>query len=291
MAERGCLIIDDVEPCLARMTHFGRCVAEEPTDKIRSAVLYHAERRGWTVVSHRAFAAWVHAIVSQDVRPWVVLDPITDAVALGGRAVPLRLSRYSGNNDGVVQRTHFGWPCGDPSRGVGVIDDASASGRTLLTAWRVIRAAGGQITRVLVCGSARVGRESFWRTAGRTPWDDYVTGDWMIMHLRDGCPHLPSSGRLTDQPPVNGPNGPVQIRLPGTALAGSLWNVLNMNTAVRQAIMDARREIAERLSSALGRPARINDLLLLGPDIPALVDSPRNTPVGDIELTGLLPAT
>jgi hypothetical protein len=283
------LVIDDVAPCLARMTELGRAVAAKPIESVRAAVHDHAARRGWTVVAHCAFAAWARDLVATDRRPWIVLDPLLEPDGLSEWMHPLRLTRRSHTSGGsVVLGAEFAWRHDGHARDAGVIDDGAASGRTLLAAAHMIRQAGGTVVRAAHCASSRMSREAVWRAIGHIGWYDYVTGDWMIMHLRDGSPYLPYSGRLTGQTPVVGPNGPVQIRLPATTLPSNLWSVAWMDPGVRSAILAARRDIARAFSAHLGHPARISDLPLLGPAVPALVDSDDATPDADTTLASLM---
>lgn len=294
MSERGCLIIDDVHASLSRMTELGRHVVSASADTIRDAVLAYAARRNWFVLRHRTYVDWASEAVKRDENNWLVLDPLFPLDDLGDRVQGVRLTRRFDNNETVVVREYVlsgRSASADLSRisgNVGVIDDAAASGNTLKQIARLVAEAGGRIAQIRVAASARGAREALPMPARTAQWSEFVRGDWRIIHLRDGCPHLAFSGRPTDQVPVPGVDGaPVEIRVLSSAVDGNLWQVLCMDRAVRDAVAAARLDVARRFDAAMGRPACVRDVCLLGAVAPAVVKQGEIV-TGDTPLMSLL---
>src|SRR5665213_764720 len=98
MRSLGCLIIDDVDPSLAQMTQLGRDIVGAPTAAIRRAVLEFANRRGWSVFEHGAFAEWASEIVTREKRPWLMLDPLLPLADFGDTIRRVRLTRKFDDN-------------------------------------------------------------------------------------------------------------------------------------------------------------------------------------------------
>ncbi len=275
------------------MTSLGKNIASDSAESIRSAVLDFAARRGWSVILHRSFAEWALGEIASDGRTWVVLDPLLPIDNLGSRVRSVRLSRQFDNNEPVVVRqysTRDGAIQIQPfeaSTDVALVDDAAASGNTLRYVSRLVAQAGGEVSQVRLCASSRAAREACQSQSRGTKWNVFVRGDWSVIHLRDGCPHLPHSGRPTGQPAVAGVDGgEVEVRVPSSLVVGNYWQVLSMDTGISRAIGIARAEIARRLSVALDRPACVRDLSLLGPSVPAFVLR-GETATGDLTLQSL----
>jgi hypothetical protein len=297
MASGGCLVIDDVDASLSHLTELGRNVAGASAEAIRNAVLDYAVRRKWFVLQHQAYVEWAIDVIRREEHSWLVLDPLFPVAGLGERVRRVRLTRQFDNNEAIVVR-HYVLSAGvEPldmsciSGDVGVLDDAAASGGTLRNMARLVAQTGGRVSRVILAASSRSAHEFFRASGSVTTWTEFVRGDWQIVHLRDGCPHLPHSGRPTDQPSVHGTDGnAVEVRVPSSAVLGNLWQVLVMDAAVRNAVDIARAEIAHRLSNELGRAALVGDLSFLGASVPALVCQGAIV-TADTTLESLLPSS
>jgi hypothetical protein len=276
MPDMGCLIIDDVQAAASEMTGLGREVTSASVDAIRTSVLSYASKRNWFVLRYQTYVDWARDWIKRDPCRWVVLDPLFPVGALGDRAQTLRQTRLFDGDATIVTRRYARdnsfakFYIADAPAEIGIIDDASASGRTIKDVTHFVEQRGGLLTRVLVAASSRSARESF-RVAHRAArWSDCVPGDWNVIHLRDGCPMLPYSGRATDKPAMFGVDGArIEIRVSSVFVPGNLWQVLYMDAAVRHAVDSSRLDIARRLTVALGRSARIADLSLLGPFVSA----------------------
>jgi hypothetical protein len=283
-----------MQASLANMTQLGRDVLSASVELIREAVLAYAARRNWFVLPHRTYVEWASEIVRGEKCTWLVLDPLFPVAGLGDHVRRIRLTRQFDSNQTIVFRRYVSTETAslmDLPRGsgdVGVVDDTAGSGRTLMRVAQMVTQKGGGVTKVLLSASSGSARNLFRASFRSATWTEFVRGDWKVIHLRDGCPHLPHSGRPTDQPLVLGVDGTtVEIRVPASAVTGNPWQVLYMDAKVRGAVTTARSQMARQLSGALGRPACVRDLCLLGPFVPALVKQ-GETVTGDVTLEHLL---
>lgn len=268
MPDTSCLIIDDVSPAIAAMTELGRNVASDSTNTIRQVVLSFARRRGWRVVSHDAFAAWIRESVLTGVN--VVLDPLLPVASVPD-AHSCRMTRVAGQQlrwlgpflerEGIHRYSSL----------VRLIDDAASSGQTLCQVAQAITVCEARVQEIVVCASSQRSRDG---VAARQPgarWRDYVPGDFRVIHLRDGCPFLPYSARATGQTVSLEASGPdIELRVPTSTVPGNLWQVLCMDRGIAEEIAVGRAAIAARLSSELQRDACVRDLPLLGPGMSAV---------------------
>jgi hypothetical protein len=108
---------------------------------------------------------------------------------------------------------------------VAILDDVAASGATLRHAARALAGRGGaSIARIAVCAGTRVARATVRGAFPDARWSTFLTGDWRIMHLRDGCAHLPCTGRRLEQGDAADPDDTrVPFRAPAEVVDGSLW--------------------------------------------------------------------
>lgn len=258
------VIVDDIHEAIARLTPLGAAVVRPAAGSIRNAVMLFAATHDWRVVEHRSFAAWLTAQVDPDY-VWLVLDPLLDCATLGVEAHPLRLSRTVENNQWVIK-------AGLPEeirevirgRDVGVIDDVVSSGLTLRHLTRIVSEAGGTIADVAVCTSTAAGRASVLDGHPELSWTQFVPGDHDAIHLRDGCPLVAFGGRkVAKGMPVQATLRRVEPAYSPTAFPG-LWSEIGRDRFVSERIVAARKLVAERLSSSLGRPATIDDVPLVG---------------------------
>lgn len=270
------------------MTAFGRSIIDGPSQGIRSAVLRFAARRGWETIPYSAYAAWGREQLSVDDGHWTVLDPLFTCPAAGGRIVSVRLSRQFGSDNRILNGGIAGAlePRSEP---YGLLDDAASSGRTLRHAVRLLAGAGKIVARILLCASSRNAQDFVRASVPKVRWREFLPGDWRVIHLRDGCAHLPFAGRPTDQPSFRAADGSVtDVRVLSSEVLANPWRVLALDSAIRDAMIFARREVERKLTESLGRPARAADLHLLGRHVSAIVD-PNTVAGADTLLADLLP--
>lgn len=267
MSDPGCLVIDDVDSALALTTDLGRSILAPAAERIRAAVLGYFARRGWDTVQHSAYVTWANGVRLQGQETWFVLDPLFPTPHLDPSLRPLRISRD------VDLR--FGMPSEPPGYGAelglaGIIDDAASSGRTVKYAATRLLSEIARVSRVTVCASSRVARDVVLASNRDIRWSAFAPGDWRAIHLRDGCPHLPFSGRpLAARDPLALALAPIEGRILATETLGSLWQVLWLDSSIRAAIVGARAYVARSLAATLGRPAVVRDLKLLGGTVAA----------------------
>lgn len=290
------LIIDDLDPALALLPSSGHSTIATPAEWVRTAVLEYADRRGWCVVRHATFVEWARGIIASDVRDWLILDPLLEVNGLPGRAQRVRLTRRFDNNATIVRGAsvieHYPFTplANSIAASVGVLDDAVASGRTMTHAARMAAKAGATVGHVVTCASMRLGRDTV-RARLRNPrWTEYLPGDWAVVHLRDGCPHVPLAGMPARCADAAGDNGAeVELRVPSSTVAGHPWQGLMMDRQVSQAVRDAQAHVAAWLDQAVGRAATVGDLGVLGPNVPAMV-GPNTHVDATTTLQSLIPA-
>jgi hypothetical protein len=138
---------------------------------------------------------------------------------------------------------------------------------------RVVAAAGRHIGHVVVCASSRAGKDAVRARLRPHRWSEYVPGDWIALHLRDGCGFLPFAGRALKGETVDAADGNrLDVRISVAGIPGHPWQVVCMDAGVRQAAQMGRRTVAAALTSQLGRPAQFADLRMLGPTVSAVVE-------------------
>lgn len=271
------------------MSPAGRELAAETARAIRSSTLSHAARRGWEIVPHRFYADWVAKTVEADDRHWLVLDPLLSGHDVVRRGTRINLTRHA--DSAIPSRaTGLRFDGLADHQSVGVIDDAVSSGRTLCQLGRVCLQQGSRIDTVAVACSSRVGRATVETRVPGVRWFSYLLGDWQALHLRDGCPFLPYSGRPFRSVAPQGDAVQLDLRLPSWLVAGSIWQVLWLNADVQQSIRDGYRRILRTLTARLERPPQIGDLSLFGDGVTCLADRDPGY-VTDTALKDLLPVT
>lgn len=290
MADRGCLIIDDIARALETATDLGRALLAGPAEQLRATVRRYAEFRGWPVIRHETFTEWALGQAAMTSRRWLVLDPLLHGSMNDSSFIPFRLTRRHDKGVNRVCASQDNWDNqGLAGLECGILDDAVSSGRTLAHASNLIAEAGGSLREVVVCAGAGAARERLRSFHPGLQWREFFPGDWRVIHLRDGCPHFPYSGRATALPSILDPVGSaIELRIPPTSVEGNLWQVLWLDREVRDALLSARLEITRQLAITLGRPARISDLSCLGKHVPALVE-PDWSVAADVTLDSLLP--
>jgi hypothetical protein len=232
---------------------------------VREAVLTYAQRRNWTVVPYESYVNWaVRVADSHD--QLLVLDPLFPVTRLNQQAEPLRISR-------VGAGYHF--EVGNPvpfrnSEGIGILDDVSSSGATLEFVLRTAQHAGNHVALFAVCASTKVARIRLQQRAPRATWREYVPGDWIILHLRDGCPYLPFAGRRVGQVLDAGSDANLEVRIQPIDFPESPWHSLSVVRPITEAIASAKATILQGLTRSLDRPPVVQDLRILGAHVPAL---------------------
>jgi hypothetical protein len=266
-----CLVIDDVEVALAAMTELGRSVAAPGAHAIRARFMEFAFRRRWTVIPHSEFVEWSRHIGATVDVPWLVLDPLFPAESLHNRMTMVRVTRSAGVAEYEVASATTWGPPTNFRQAVGLMDDAAANGGTLRAVARAVEEIGGHATHFAVCAATKHAHDRVLTCHKSAKWRTLVPGHWQISHLRDGCPHLPFTGRRTHHPILHVSNGSsVEVRAPVFLSENNLWQVLYLDQPIRDAVRAARLEVADRLSRELDRPATVADLCLLGSAVPAL---------------------
>lgn len=268
MSNQPSVIIDDIEPTLARLTPLGQTIMSPLTNVVRDAMLEFAAARGWQVIPHMTFSEWALRRM-QDDRSWLVLDPLFSAAELGARGQIARFTRswtrdtwgidpgYSelGESEGITES-------------VGILDDSAATGMTLHLATRIANDSGARVHRFLTCTGTAFARSAMNRIAPGAEWLQFVEGESISVHMRDACPCLPFAGRGNrDQPIINTAAGRIYTRLTHLRDPSGLWSQLCKDANVFEALRLAQRSLPKRLSAHLGRKATVTDLRLLGTDV------------------------
>ena len=235
---------------------------------IRTTTLLFAAAHGWPVVNHNRFADWAAPNDGNNTR-WLLLDPLCSQARFGTGAVRARLTRVATPQglrvDGDLPK--------DASAvvhvsDVVVLDDVVASGTTLCEAVHLVEHAGGRVARFIVCAARPAGRSAALSAAPDAEWFSYTTGGFETVHLRDACPFVPFASRpVWNRRSIPTDNGSVGVSMPVTAFRGGLWGQLAIDSRLGHTIMAGKREIAQRFSTALGRPAIVADVPLLGTNV------------------------
>jgi hypothetical protein len=284
VSDRKVLIIDDVGVALEQLTDYGRSVVGAASDVIRSTVLELARRRQWTVVPYGSYAKWARQVAENDPHFWLVLDPLFPRT-FSASAHFLHPTRVDGRGFDLD-----GAPIIEAGSDIGLLDDAAASGSTLGHVVGIVHRSGARVARIAVCASSRVARDFVARLGIQAGWTDFMPGDWRILHLRDGCPYLPYSGRLISRLSHPDSGTAIELRAPSSSVVGSVWQVLNLDDSVRNAIRSARITIGTQLAASLGRPAIVQDVIAMGSSVSVVVESGAATASLDSPLKSLLVA-
>jgi hypothetical protein len=266
------LIIDDIDESLGMLSALGQEILRTPVQSIRDAVYRFADRYNWRVVRHRSFAAWAEEHANKHLAHWLVLDPLFVSAESSDRYSRIRTSR---RHDLSIPPIHI-----DPELkhlvadgAVGIIDDAASSGRTLRAVTMAARSIGLRVSTVLLCAASRAAYHQVCASGLVSRWNEFVPGDWEVMHLRDGFPFLPFAGRPTAHAAIEvGSAFRLQVRTSSVHASGSPWQVLQHLGAVASAVKEARREVEAALTRHLGRPAIVADLPLLGAAVNVFVE-------------------
>ena len=257
------VLIDDIAVAAERLSPLGRNTVGNAALNVREVILQRAERLGWRVVNHGDFASWIARSAEPDCH-WVVCDPLLEASSLSA-ATTFRLTRvYHATGWEVEPQTQVDatrWP----TVNLGIIDDVANTGKTFRFLAGRLADANANIQRLLLC-CATSRALSVLAEFPDVELGLFVEGSHRAIHLRDACPYLPFAGRPSAlHRAVQTPAGPVQVRMPSLTRKSGLWAALLSEYDVLSACVRARSESAARISEAIGRPARVADLVLVGP--------------------------
>lgn len=270
------LILDDVESAIGQLTELGHAVVGPVARSIRESILLFAAVHGWPVVRHTSFVEW--AVCQQENQCFtLVLDPLLSPRAIGVRGVSVRVTRFA-TPDGLKIDAELPAQTRAALAGahVTVLDDVAATGMTLRWVSELVRQVGGTVSRFVLCASTDDARSKFSQRAPVAAWSAFVAGDFQTVHLRDACPFLPFGGKeVLGRRRINTPAGVVPISTPVTVFRGGPWAQLSIDSNLRHTIGAGTRLVARRLSAALGRPATVTDVPLLGRDVKLTLGASR----------------
>jgi hypothetical protein len=262
------LILDDVDTALGHLTELGQLVVAPVARSIRTNVLMFAAVHSWPVLDYRGFVDWASAQIDSE-SYWLLLDPLCCPAKLSEMVLRARLKRVA---TAAGLKVEGELPAEVATRisgaDVTVLDDGVATGSTLCEVVRLVKSAGARVTRFVVCAARPSGRAAASAAAPDASWLSYTASAYKTVHLRDACPFVPFASRpISSQPGIETPNGTVGVSLPVTAFRGGVWGQLAVDSRLGHTIMTGRRDIAVRLSSALGRTATVADIPLLGANV------------------------
>jgi hypothetical protein len=255
-------VIDDVAPALAMLSEAGQQIVGPPAEQIREAVLSFVDSHGWDAIEHSRFAAWATAMPLDGTRA-LVLDPLLRPESFSPSAITARVTRAASARGWVLDE-YIDAPARAALNGqrICLIDDSVATGSTVSHVAGQIRAAGGQMTRVLSCTS----RQGSAVARLVVPIETFLVGPRRTVHLRDVIPGLPFAGRrIAAMDAVMTTRGRIPVRVP--PLAGSLWDYIRRDPRVARSILESIHATIDGFRGVLGRPPRVDDIHLLGPNV------------------------
>jgi hypothetical protein len=267
MTDRSFVMLDDIDAAVSQLSEFGKEVVAPSAHAIRRTLLVFAAIRGWTVVHHGWYIPWALERMNPSL-VWLVLDPLFPQASLRMRVKPIRFTRRLGPKGLEINAS---LPADVAylvqGREVGLVDDAADSGQTLRYTVDLVAKCGGNVSAILVCASTGAARASV-VAESRIDWQQFLVGDFVAVHARDGCPLLPFSGRRThERTHITTDCGPVTVSMPPYVFRGGIWEQIGFDGSFRSSIVAERKAMAERMSGILGRPAVVSDIPLLGPGV------------------------
>lgn len=266
------LIVDDLASAIALLDDVSKEVVGPIAASLRHAAVLFASIHGWRIASHSAFVNWAAAEASEHVR-WLVLDPLIDIARFGPDAFRIQCSRrFIRDSWEVISTPPEDLPLLVQHGSIGIVDDVCAFGSTLHHACTLVESAGGNVAQIVTCVASDQGRASLLTRDRTLEFKTLFDGDFEAIHLRDGCPGLPHAGRcIAQRTAILSPAGDISVRVPPTGFTGGVWEVLGRDRAFGFALQNARRDFVQRLSAALGHPATVQDMLVLGNSVPLLL--------------------
>ena len=260
-------VINDFHASCEHLTSLGKEIVREACAPIHDLVLRVAQAKGWAVIDYYEYSDWCQEIVRH--RPHLILDPI---YFQGRRSLghTLRIVRVTDKDRDVPESvSSTGQPSDLSGKHVMIVDDAVATGSTVQHAASYLTACGATVSQVVACTITALGRAALGHAFPHAIVSQFVAGNVANIHMRDACPYFPFSGRPhRNYPVIHTAAGPVETRIPSFSLrSSSVWSLIYEHPSILKATNNARREIAQRMSSSLGRQATVLDLKLLGQDV------------------------
>lgn len=284
----NCLVIDDVAAALNSLTEFGREIVAAGASLVRDRVFEFLDRRRWTALPYAQYATWARDQMMARDLCWYVLDPILPLADLPSQPRRAKVLR-SGDGRGFRLDDGFALARHDErSQAIGVVDDAAATGGTLLTLASGLTDDGSRIAAFALGVSTTNARARVTRVHSGTRYSVFQHGEWNVCHLRDGIPHLPFVGRRTAHPNLRvGDRSVIEVRRSMVHATNNLWQVLLIDPGIREAVRRARAMAEEGLTRHLGRPPVVADITLLGPEVPIVFEG-ETPPGADTRLADLI---
>ena len=290
LPDQNCLIIDDTAGALRMMSGFGAATLKAPCDLVREAVYRFALKRRWEIVNYDTYANWALGELQASGAEWIVLDPLFRIPPTLDRVRAATVYRQLNSTVAPTQLAAGAWPRASDSFGFGVLDDAASSGRTLESVILQARREHSMVSEVLVCASSRGALDRVKSLRPVPRWRSYLLGDWRVIHLRDGCPYLPFSGRPIEQAKVALEDGiRVELRSSSAQIPGNLWQVLWLDSGLRKAVSNAVTQVVTAMTDCLNRQVCVADLPMLGHGVAAFVNRNERTVNGSTLLKDLTP--
>jgi hypothetical protein len=261
-------VIDDTAAAVGMLTEAGRHILEPAVSHVRNSILLFAATRRWPIITHSDYVEWVAGQLDPDY-VWLVLDPLMPLPKAPVQAYPLRMSRKLEGRSWVFDvALPADVQCAVSQSEVGVLDDAVSSGATVLELNRLLQAVGAGVVDVISAIASGEGIKRLRATLPEVSIARFATEFGEGIHLRDACPFLPFSGRRVLGRTVDLSNGTaLDCAYPAAQFRGAVWPILRQDPAVRHAMWSSYSTVLDRARAALGRPATVADIPLLGADI------------------------
>lgn len=261
------LLIDDLAEAAAHLSDIGKAVVAPSVGMIRDALFQSSAAQRCPIVQHRAFSAWANARLAFT-EACICLDPLLASQLASSRAIPVRASRAV-TPTGLILRGDIAMQLPSSFEGsqVMIVDDVASSGATLSAVTKAVRDAGGCVVGLMLCAATDIARSALSDCVAGA-WFTYIQRGVQALHARDACPFLPFAGKqIYSQAQTRAHPLPVEVCFPVTAFQRSAWAAIGMQRNLHRAVMTARRATIDRFDQALGRPATVADVPLLGPHI------------------------
>ena len=254
------LVLDDLATALRLMSPLGQSLLAPMAVSITNELRTHGERMGWVMIEHDDFSKWVDTRLKGVRR--IILDPL---LPVGDNGVRVSATRYFAGQGwkcaAVLPRTRL-----DGGQ-FALVDDAIATGDTMIEAVNKIGHRGGRITTLMTCAASTSAIGRLAESVPDAKVETFVEGNHYVIHARDACPFMPNSGRPFTVSPVNVYGAELPVRFPPFAFQGGPWSQLRQGHFLNS-LSTASRLFLERFRATIGRDPLIADLSLLGTQIP-----------------------
>jgi hypothetical protein len=280
--------MDDVGAASRWLSEMGLWVVAPAAQRVRAAMCDVATGYGWKIQDYDAFARWALERVRASERPWIVVDPLLDTSAMMN-AHRVRLSRVLHGKEWKIELVEAAGQYSTlPSTSIGMLDDAAATGSTIMHMANVLKEQGATLAAVALCCISRSAHAALNGAHPSIEHSYFLQEGRTAIHLRDACAFLPFSGRPSaSHPPISTAAGDIVVRFPSVTQKRGPWQHLFSDYRVLAATAYARSEVTNRFMSALGRKPTVADIPLLGSNIP-LPAYPRQTVNAETQLTEIV---